>query len=274
MNQPEPFIDIHCHLLPELDDGAADWNEALAMAEMAAADGVVSIVATPHQLGSYQNNSAEKIRTQTVRFQELLARRGIRLQLLPGADVRIDADLAKKITSGSVLTLADRRRHVLLELPHEVYIPLNNLLSELHRSGITGILSHPERNQGIINQPKILSDLAEQGCLFQVTAGSLMGVFGGKIQKFAESMIQNEYVDFIASDAHGTKNRTTQLSPAFNRVVEMAGYDAAVDIFCRNPACIISGKSVTSRNPFRYRKQITFHQNSFLRTACQFVHLS
>ena len=271
MNQPEPFIDIHCHILPALDDGPAAWEESLEMAEMAAADGIVAIVATPHQLGNHPHVTAENVRIQVARLQSMLKHRGMSLELLPGADVRIDPDLTGKILSGEVLTIADQRRHVLLELPHELYIPLDRLLEDLRKAGMTGILSHPERNQGIINQPKILSDLVNKGCLLQVTAGSLTGVFGSKIQIFAESLIERGFVDFIASDAHGIKNRTPLLSMAFDRVVKLAGYDTAIDLFCRNPARIHAGMQVSPHAP-QHKNQNLFCSNSLLNTARQFVH--
>jgi protein-tyrosine phosphatase len=270
MNQPESFIDIHCHILPALDDGPSAWEESLEMAEMAVADGIVAIVATPHQLGNYPHITAENVRIQIARLQSMLVQRGIGLELLPGADVRIDPDLTGKILSGQVLTLADRSAHVLLELPHELYIPLDRLLGDLHTAGLTGILSHPERNQGIINQPKLLSNLANKGCLFQVTAGSLTGVFGSKIQYFAESLVEQGFVDFIASDAHGTKNRNPLLSRAFDRVVKLAGYDTAIELFCRNPARVHAGKPVTP-HALQYKKH-HFSGNSLLNTARQFVH--
>jgi protein-tyrosine phosphatase len=270
MNQPEPFIDIHCHILPALDDGPAAWEESLEMAEMAAADGIVAIVATPHQLGNYPHITAENIRIQIARLQSMLEHGGIGLELLPGADVRIDPDLPGKVLSGEVLTLADHCSHVLLELPHELYIPLDRLLGDLHLAGLTGILSHPERNQGIINQPKILSNLVNQKCLLQVTAGSLTGAFGSRIQNFAEFMVRRGFVDFIASDAHGIKSRTPLLSQAFDRVVELAGYDTAIDLFCRNPACVTAGLPVTPREA-QYKNHKSFCSNFFLKTACQFV---
>ncbi|MGA2798970.1 MAG: CpsB/CapC family capsule biosynthesis tyrosine phosphatase [Thermoguttaceae bacterium] len=271
MNQPEPFIDIHCHILPGLDDGPAAWEESLEMAETAAADGIVAIVATPHQLGNYPHITAEKVRIQIARLQSMLEHRGVGLELLPGADVRIDPDLTGKILSGQVLTLADRRTHVLLELPHELYIPLDRLLGDLHSAGLTGILSHPERNQGIINQPKVLSNLVNQGCLLQVTAGSLTGVFGSRIQNFAESMVERGFADFIASDAHGIKYRTPHLSRAFDRVVKLAGYETAIELFCRNPARVHAGMPVTPHAP-QYKNHKSYCGNSLLNTARQFVH--
>ena len=271
MNQPEPFIDIHCHILPALDDGPAAWEESLEMAEMAAADGIVAIVATPHQLGNYPHVTAENIRIQISRLQSMLEQRGIGLELLPGADVRIDPDLTGKILSGQVLTLADRCCHVLLELPHELYIPLDRLLGDLHSAGLMGILSHPERNQGIINQPKVLSNLVNQGCLLQVTAGSLTGVFGSRIQNFAEFMVERGFVDFIASDAHGIKCRTPLLSQAFDRAVKLAGYNTAIDLFCRNPARVLAGMPATTHAP-QYKNHNSFSGNSLLNSARQFVH--
>jgi protein-tyrosine phosphatase len=271
MNHPQAFVDIHCHILPALDDGPSGWEQSLAMAEMAAADGFAAIVATTHQLGNYAKNSAAIIRSHVSQFQFLLRQRGIALNVLPGADVRIDPDLPGKIKSDQVLTLADRRKHVLLELPHEVYISLDPLLAALRTAGLTGILSHPERNQGILNQPNVLFKLAEQGCLFQVTAGSLLGMFGAKIQKLSESMIEQGLVDFIATDAHGTNSRVPILSSAFDRVVELANCDVAVNLFCHNPSCVAAGMPVPSRVDARPRKYKLLGNKRLFNTSRQFV---
>ena len=244
VNQPEPFVDIHCHLLPGLDDGASTLDEALAMAEMAVADGIGTIVATPHQLGSYARNSGETIRAAAAQFQRLLDQRRMPLRVLPGADVRIEPDLLRKIRTGEVLTLADRRRHVLLELPHDVYVPLDRLLAELDSAGLVGILSHPERNRGILNQPGVLRPLVERGCLLQVTAGSLTGAFGPQVQRFAESLVEQGLVHFVSTDAHGTQARPPLLGAAFERVVELAGRETAMDLCCRHPAAVAAGGMV------------------------------
>jgi protein-tyrosine phosphatase len=244
MKRPEPFVDIHCHLLPGLDDGAVGLDEALAMAEMAVANGTETIVATPHQLGSHAKNSGEAIRAATVRFQQFLDQRRVPLRVLPGADVRIEPDLVQRIRRGEVLSLADRRRHVLLELPHDLYVPLERLLAELAAAGMVGILSHPERNLGILNKPGILRPLVDCGCLLQVTAGSLTGEFGSSIQRCTESLLEQGLVHFVATDAHGTKARAPRLRPAFDRVAELVGEEAAVDLCCRHPGAVAAGGSV------------------------------
>ncbi len=250
MNPPKPFIDIHCHLLPGLDDGPADWNEALRMARMAVADGVAAVVATPHQLGRYARNRGATIRAVAVRLQQMLDERGIRLKVLPGADVRIEPELVDKLRSGEVLTVADRRRHVLLELPHEIYTPLDRLLAELNGAGMVGILTHPERNLGILSQPAVLPRLATRGCLMQLTAGSLLGSFGPRIRRFSESLLADGLVHFIASDGHGTGSRPPGLGSAFQRVAELAGPDVAMALCCRNPLSLLTGEEASfSRGP-------------------------
>jgi protein-tyrosine phosphatase len=244
---PEPFVDIHCHMLPCLDDGASSREEALAMAEAAVADGIATIIATPHQLGNHSQNSGQMIREAAVEFQRLLDQRHVPLQILPGADVRIEPDLLRRIRIGDVVTSADRRRHVLLELPHDVYVPLDRLLEELRAAGIVGILSHPERNRGLLRQPDVLHHLVERGCLLQVTAGSLTGAFGSQVQKFADSLVEQGLVHFVATDAHGVKSRPPLLGPAFARVVDLAGDTVAIELFCLNPKAVATGGTIPRR---------------------------
>jgi len=249
-----PLVDIHCHLLPGLDDGAGDWEESLAMARLAAADGVSTIVATPHQLGNYGQNHGEAIRARCRELQELLDRHGIELAVLPGADVRIEPELVAKIRSGEVLTLADGRRHVLLELPHELFLPVEGLLAEFQSAGLTGILSHPERNLGILQRPALVASLVDSGCLMQITAGSLLGAFGPQCKRLAETLLARGLVHFVATDAHGWQSRRPLLSRGFDRVAELAGKRAAEELCCTNPARVTAAEPVPAgRRHYRAR---------------------
>jgi protein-tyrosine phosphatase len=249
MTEPGLFVDLHCHLLPGLDDGPASWSEAVGMAEMAVADGTGTIVATPHQLGSHGGNHGATIRQHVAQLEQQLAEREIPLRVLPGADVRIEPDLVRRILDGEVLTVADRKRHVLLELPHEIYLPLERLLAELKGAGMAGILTHPERNQGILRSPGVLRSLVETGCLLQVTAASLTGAFGERIRVFCEQLIRQEMVSFVSSDAHGTHSRPPGLGPAFRRVTGLVGRPAAVTLFRDNPARVVMGRAIEPASP-------------------------
>jgi len=263
MPTTEPFIDVHCHLAPGLDDGAATPDDALAMARMAVADGIATIVVTPHQLGGNAKNSGRIVREAVGRLQERLDRHCVPLRVLPGADVRIEPDLVRKVRDGEVVTLADRRRHVLLELPHEVYVPLDGLLAELAAAGLTGILSHPERNQGILNRPHLVRPLVERGCLLQVTAGSLTGTFGTAVRELAEMLVQEGLVHFIATDAHGTRARRPVMSEAFQRAADLTDRETALDLCCRNPAAVVAGEKIS---PCRRKIKIRTWSGWFTRT--------
>ncbi len=214
------------------------------MAEMAVADGITTIIATPHQLGNHAKNVGETIRAATARFQRFLEERQVPLRVLAGGDVRIEPDLVRKIRSGEVLTLGDRGRHLLLELPHDIYLPLERLLDELAAAGVVGILSHPERNRGLLNQPGVLPRLVERGCLLQVTAGSLTGTFGSQVQKFARWLVERRLVHFVASDAHATKTRPPLLGLAFARVADLAGEKTAIELCCSNPKAVAEGAAI------------------------------
>ena len=233
-------------MLPGLDDGPATWEEAVGMAEIAAADGIEAVVATPHQLGGYAHNTAEMIRRQTFRLQELLDRRRIGIRLFPGADIRIEPDLVAKIRAGKVLTLADAGRHVLLELPHDTYFPLDNLLREMRFSGLVAVLSHPERNRALRGRPQIVRNLGKQGCLFQITAGSLLGKFGPAAQEFSAWMVKKRLAHLVGTDAHGSKSRLPVLGDAFRQIGRWIGEAGAMDLcFHRAAAIIHSGNNLS-----------------------------
>ncbi|MHB8970738.1 MAG: tyrosine-protein phosphatase [Pirellulaceae bacterium] len=263
MHPRAPLIDIHCHLLPEIDDGAKSWDESLAMARLACDDGVGTIVVTPHQLGAFTHNRGDQIREATCRLQEYFVQHDVALQVLPGAEVRVEPDLVERVRQREVLTLGDRGKCVLLELPHDMYVPLDPCLDELQGANMVGILSHPERNQGLLRAPGLVESLVQRGCLMQVTAGSLLGTFGGPAQAMAESMVQAGWVHFVATDAHGSRSRRPLMMRAFHRVVELAGEPAAHALCCQNPACVAAGKTISvvwPANPTRPARWFNWRQ--------------
>jgi protein-tyrosine phosphatase len=241
----QTYTDIHCHMLFGIDDGSKSAEESLAMARMAVDDGIRTVILTPHQLGAFRRNAGEHIRRRADEFQQLLNEHGVDLQVLPGGDVRIEPDMVELLQSGEVLTLADQGRHVLLELPHELYFPLEPVLNELESVGLTGILSHPERNMGLMREPELLEPLVERGCLMQVTAGSLMGTFGQASQQMSEWMLSEGLVHFLATDAHGSRSRRPLLDRAFERVAELVDRATAITVCCENPAAVAQGRTVS-----------------------------
>ncbi|MBN2218408.1 MAG: hypothetical protein JW719_13620 [Pirellulales bacterium] len=247
MSQGETFIDTHCHLLPGVDDGAASWDDALNMARLAVADGIATAVVTPHQLGTNRQLDGPTIRTKTAHLQEFLNQNQVPLRVLPGAEVRVEPDLIDRVREGDVLTLADRGRYVLLELPHEIYLPMEDMLDNLRRAGLTGILAHVERNQGVLAQPAVVVPLIEAGCLLQVTAGSITGSFGPDVQKLACRLVERGEAHFVATDAHGPKRRRPQMRAAFQKTIDLAGYRAARDLFHNHPEAVLRDQPIRAR---------------------------
>jgi len=238
------FVDIHCHLLPDVDDGAADMREALAMARMSVAEGTTTIIATPHQLGAYAHVKVDDIRRRAADLQKQLSTANIPLRVLPGADVRVEPGVAQAIARGEVLTLGDHKKHVLLELPHEIYVPLEPVLQELWARKLVGVLSHPERNQGVLREPGLLMPLVDAGCLLQVTAGSVCGMFGPQCQQLCEWLLGEGLVHFVATSAHNSRTRPPMMGGAYQRIISLTDEATALDLCSRNPAKVAVGEAV------------------------------
>ena len=231
-------------MVPGIDDGSPNLAESIVMAQTAEKDGTKSVIATPHQLGTNRHVSAEIIRDGVRNLQAAIDAEEIPVVIRPGADVRIDPELPKLLKQGKVLTLADRGKHVLLELPHDTYYPIDQLLKSLRKQGLVGILSHPERNRGIIKNPDVMWDVIEAGGLLQITAASLTGSFGSSCQEIAELAVDEGLIHFIASDAHDTKHRPFGMRDAYDTICDMAGEKLADLVCCENPARVCEGDEV------------------------------
>ncbi len=246
MEHRKPLVDIHCHLIPGIDDGAKNWDETLAMARMAVADGIGTIVVTPHQLGGFAQNTGPAIRQRTIELQQFLDRHEVPLTVLPGADVRIEAGMVARLRTGDVLTLADRQQHVLLELPHEMYVPLEHLLAELGAARMAGILSHPERNLGILAEPRLVARLVDRGCLMQITAGSLLVLSGRRCKNSATPWCRTDWCISSAPTPTASAVGAPCSAQAQQRVAELSGGALADELCADNPAAVAAGRPVAA----------------------------
>ena len=243
------FVDIHCHILPGLDDGPSHWQESLRMAQIAVAEGVTTVVATPHQLGNYPHNTVSRIRGRWEEFCSRLASEGIPLRVELGADIRLEPELPEKIANGEVLPIGDHGRYVLVELPSDSCCAVENLLKKLRRIGVTPILTHPERSVVIARNQKFLRQWVAGGGLIQITGGSLTGSFGLVVQSAAERLLGEGLVHLVASDAHGATRRRPLWRRVYERLAELGGPDWA-DRLCReNPARVLAGQQVLEVPP-------------------------
>lgn len=248
------MIDIHCHILPFMDDGAEDYDTALDMAEAAIRDGITTVIATPHHANGQYMNPAFNIKQAVELINEKLRQHGNPLLVLPGQEIRVYGDLLDDLERGQLLSLADSK-YILLEMPSS-RIPRNmeEVCHELIIQGFVPVIAHPERNAEVAADPSKLERLIELGALGQVTAQSLAGVFGNKLQKLSLELCRRNSIHVIASDAHDCAHRPFGLSTAYE-VVEKEMGSQMCDYLSGNAQQILANSEVSHGNNVRKRRE-------------------
>lgn len=251
------MIDIHSHVLPGLDDGAATMEDAIAMAQAAASEGIATIIATPHHRNGAYDNPKSSVLPLAAELNDELKRRGIALTVLPGQEVRLHGDLLDGFHRHEVMTLA-YTPYILIEFPPD-HVPkyAEQLLFDMQVNGLIPIIAHPERNAEIIEQPERLYQLVKRGALAQLTASSVTGHFGKKIKTFSFQLIEANLAHFIASDAHNITNRPFRLRAAYETVRKEFG-TAALYYFRENAELLVRGQAVFRDEPKRVKKKKKF----------------
>jgi protein-tyrosine phosphatase len=233
------MIDLHCHLLPGIDDGAADLATSLAMARAAVADGIRVTACTPHIYPGLYENTATGIRAATRRLAQVLREHDIGLSLVCGADTHLVPDLLSRLRDGSVPTLNDSR-YFLLEPPHHVAPPrFEASVFELMTAGYLPVITHPERLSWIETHYDVMQRLAARGAWMQVTAGSLAGRFGKRPRYWGERMLSEGMVHLLATDSHGVDKRPPQLAQGRDLAAQRIGEAQAALLVRDRPRAIL-----------------------------------
>lgn len=249
------MIDIHCHILPNIDDGAKHTADSVAMAKMAVSQGIHTIIATPHHKnGSYDNYKSDII-SYVAQLNDRLQEEEIPLTVLPGQETRIYGEMVADYDQNELLTLNETSGYLFVELPSN-HVPryTNQLLFDLQVHGLTPIIVHPERNKELIEHPNMLYDFVRNGTLTQVTAASVAGKFGKKIKKFSHELIDANLTHFIASDAHNTTTRGFCMQEASSEIKEVFG-SGMLYYFMENAQYLIDGMTVIGDEPARIQKK-------------------
>lgn len=233
------MIDLHCHLLPSIDDGAPDLETALAMARLAVDDGIQVAACTPHIYPGLYENTAQTIRVAVDSLRAQLAQAGLALELVCGADTHLVPDLLEGLRAGRIPTLADTH-YLLLEPPHHVAPPrLEESCFALLAAGYLPIITHPERLTWIADHYPRFQELARRGVWMQITAGSLTGRFGPDARYHAERMLDEGIVHILATDAHSTKHRPPALAEGRRAAIRWVGEEEAARLVVGRPRAIL-----------------------------------
>ncbi|WP_226643028.1 tyrosine-protein phosphatase [Mesobacillus subterraneus] len=248
------MIDIHCHLLPGIDDGAQSMEDTIKMARAAVDEGIHTIIATPHHKNSKYDNPKELIIPRVGEVNKALASEGIDLKILPGQEVRLYGELIEGIEKNEILSL-NHTQYVFVEFPSN-HVPryAETLLFDLQLKEITPIIVHPERNQEIIERPEALYNLVKKGALTQVTASSVSGHFGKKIRNFSFQLIEANLTHFIASDAHNVGSRGFKMAETMDIIQSKYGIDL-VCFFQENAELLVQGSHVYQDTPEPIKKK-------------------
>ena len=232
------MIDLHCHLLPGIDDGPATPGETLRLCRMAVADGITHAIATPHIHPGRWSNTKQSIARDCARLQRALARRNIPLRVGFAAEVRLTDQVMRQVEENEIPFYGevDGYRVMLLEFPHNQIIPGSDKLAQwLLARKIRPLIAHPERNKQLMKEPALLQPFIDIGCWLQLTAGSVLGNFGERAESLAKLLLDEDKVKVLASDGHNIGVRKPVLSEAFSYISEHYGEACARRLMLDNP---------------------------------------
>ena len=240
------MIDLHCHILPGIDDGAADVSTSLAMAGIAVGDGIRIVACTPHIYpGLYENNAAGIARAVTA-LRGAFAESGIDLELTFGADIQLVPELLAGLRGGTHPTL-HRSRYFLFEPPHHtVPVRFHETIFETLAAGYVPVITHPERLTWLDEQHyRWFVQAAREGAWMQITAGALTGRFGRTARYWGERMLDDGIVHLLATDAHDPEHRPPVLSEGRDAAVQWVGEQEAERLVSERPRAILDNKPPT-----------------------------
>ena len=245
----QPEIDLHCHILPDWDDGPNTLEDALKMCERAAHAGLKIIAATPHVGRDFrrrkQKRPADTIAGGVAALQSELNARQIPIHILAGAEILLGAvDISSRLPDDLALTYGQAGKFALIESPYGTWPPFGlQVAQSLVGLGITPVIAHPERYGDVQSDPKIMAQIARAGGIMQLTADSILGNNGKAMRDCCHRMLRAGEVSLIASDAHSLHNALPR--ECVDKVISLVGEGAAKTIFVDNPRSLVNGERVS-----------------------------
>ena len=242
------FVDIHCHILPGIDDGARDRAEAVEMVRIAHEQNTSTIVTTPHNFPRSSDTVLQESRRRIDQLTRAADEQGLRVALLSGQEIRITNGFRRQLETGNGVTIGETR-YVLAEPPFNSFPEyVEEQLAEIMALGYRPVIAHPERNTIIQRDPDIVRRLISMGALTQINTGSLLNHYGPGCLEAGEYLLQQELIHVMATDAHGaTGSRVPNMQTGFDRVAELTDERRAWALARDNPLAITEEREVPYR---------------------------
>lgn len=238
------LIDIHSHILPGVDDGAADYEMSMRMLKCAADDGISAMILTPHDKPGHRHRHFSEMAARMEKLQSMMAEEEIEIDLYMGRELFYRSGVLEHMEEAQAGTLAGSR-YLLVEFnPMEDYGYIRNGIYSLLMKGYYPVLAHVERYQNICAEKSGVSDLIDMGCYMQVNAGSVTGTFGLKTRQFVKHILKRGQVHFIASDAHDLGKRAPRLLACADYISKKYGRDYSRKLFHDNPMDVIRDREI------------------------------
>ena len=267
------MIDLHCHILPGVDDGAKTLDDAVEMGRCAWEDGIEKIVATPHM---YRENISHvgfaSIGEKRVDLRKSLEKNDIPLDLLDGAEVYVTHHLLDEIRQNRMSLVINRGSYMFVEFPQEhVFAGVKDLFFDLMNERIIPIIAHPERNTGFVRKPTLLYELIRMGARVQSNGGSFLGWYGRSAEENAFKFLRYRFIHFVASDGHGVRSIPPRLSEAVKKIALVVGEEKALMMVQDNPQAVIDDRQLSylpdPQDPGGLKKSFRFKMPKLLKRS-------
>lgn len=247
------IIDIHSHILPNVDDGSKDMSMSIEMARQYLENGIKKVIATPHYIQGSMDSSLEYNKNSLEMLREELLKEELNLEVLLGNEIYISMDIINDISDGKVSTL-NNTRYILLELPmYDIPLYTETILYDLQIEGYIPIIAHPERNGKIIEDPNILYKYIDRGALAQLNLPSIDGMYGSKIKSTAEILLKHNMIHFLGTDAHTDRKRSPNILKSIKILKDLIDKEEFENISYRNGELVLKDELIQRKEAKLYQ---------------------
>lgn len=257
------MIDIHCHILPNVDDGSESLEESIAMAKIAESEGITKIVNTSHCHFDFKYKKGNELKLELEKFNQALKEENINIEVLLGNELYYTSDLIERFNELDFFSM-NNSKYILMEFS-PINFPKNieDVIYEIKIRGYIPIIAHAERYKQVQEDVNIVLDCIKEGALIQVNSSSILGKNGEKAEDTSKKLLDNNMVHFVATDAHSSNRRRPLIKDSYNYILKNYGKEVSEKLFIENPTAVIENRDISILNPTKYEEKRSFLKRLF-----------